>query len=219
MWACGTCTLSGRVHKTRPPSTQSGHRVIGHQLGDALRWLSAFGTEPGRRPVERAEKGARRHGRIAAAQLAAANAGGDERADTALVAIALGDDGRAQASGEGVDLEVRRRPFDAVDQTQDVRDRQRVQPRADRPAAGAGGAERAEKAVERPILTKEQDLVLAAEVVVQVAGGEVGGDGDLAHAGGGEAAGAEDAGGGAEDLETPGVGAAAGACRAAHGTG
>ena len=181
--------------------------------------MSAVGTEPVRRPVEGAEKGTRRDGRIAAAQLAATDARGDERADAALVAIALGDDGRAQAGGEGVDLEVRRRPFDAVDQTQDVRHRQRVQPRGEWAAAGAGGAQGTQEAVERPILAEEEDFVLAAKVGVQVAGGEIGGDGDLAHPGGGEAASAEDAGGGAEDLEAAGVGAAAGAGGAAHGAG
>lgn len=170
-----------------------------------------------RRPVERAEKGARGHDGIAAAQLAAANAGGDERPDATLVAIALDDDGRAQASGEGIDLEVRGGPVDPVDQTQDVRDRQGVQPRAERGAAGPGGAERPQQAVERAILAEEQDLVLAAEVVVQVAGGEVGGDGDLAHAGGGEAARAEDARGGAQNLEAPGVGPAAEPRGAARG--
>jgi len=172
-----------------------------------------------RRPVERAKKGARRHGRIAAAQLAATDACGDEGADAAFVAIALRDDGRAQAGGEGVDLEMRGRPFDAVDQTQDMRHCQCVQPWGERAAAAAGGAERADEAVERSILAEEQDLVLAAKIIVQVARREIGGDGDLAHAGGGEAAGAEDAGGGAQDLEAPGLGAAAGARGATGRTG
>ena len=176
--------------------------------------MSAFRTEPVRRPVERAEKSARRDGRVAAPQLAAANARGDERADAVFVAIALGDDRRAQAGRQRVDLEVRRRPFHAVDQTEDVGHRQCVQPGAERAARRAGGAERAQQAVERPILAEEEDLVLAAEIVVQIAGGEIGGDGDLAHAGGREAAGAEDAGGGAQDLEAAGVGAALRADRA-----
>ena len=82
-----------------------------------------------RRPVQRAEEGARSDDGVAASQLAAAHAGGDERPDAALVAIALGDDERAQAGGQRVDFQMRRRSFDAIDQAQDVRHRKRVQPR------------------------------------------------------------------------------------------
>ena len=66
--------------------------------------------------------------------------------------------------------------------------------RAGAPAAGRLAprrGERGEQTVERAVLAEKQDLVLAAEVVVQVAGREVGGDRDVAHAGGGEAAVAE----------------------------
>lgn len=52
-----------------------------------------------------------------------------------------------------------------------------------------------EQVIERAVLTEEQQLVLPAEVVVEVARRQVGFDRDLAHAGGGEAAGPEDAGG------------------------
>ena len=169
-----------------------------------------------RRPVERAEKGARGDDGVAAPQLAAADAGGDERPHAALVAIALGDDERAQAGGQRVDLEVRRRSFDAVDQAQDVRHRQRVQPRTERAAARPRCAERQQQPVQRAILAEEQDLVLAAEVVVQVARRQVGGEGDLAHAGGGEAADPEDARRRAQDVQAAGVGAAAGAGGAAR---
>jgi hypothetical protein len=171
-----------------------------------------------RRPVERAEEGARGDDGVAASQFAAAHAGGDERPDAALVAIALGDDERAQAGGQRVDLEVRRRSFDAVDQAQDVRHGQRVQPRPEGGAAGPRRAQREQQPVQRAILAEEQDLVLAAEVVVQVARGQVGGEGDLAHAGGGEAADPEDARRGAQDVQAAGVGAPAGAGGAAART-
>ena len=54
--------------------------------------------------------------------------------------------------------------------------------------------ERGEQPVERPVLAEKEDFVLAAEVVVQVAGRQVRGGGDLAHARGGEATRAKDAG-------------------------
>src|SRR5216684_8571055 len=61
-----------------------------------------------------------------------------------------------------------------------------------------------DQAVEGVVLAEEEDFVFAAEIVVEVGGGEVGGGGDFAHAGFGEAAGAEFASGGAEDCEAAG---------------
>ena len=132
---------------------------------------------------------------------------GDERADAALVAIALGDDARAQRAAEA------RRPRDA---RPSPRLRRAGTGRARPPSrAGAAGSGRrslraAASALEQPIggavLAEEEQLVLAAEVVIQVAGRQVGGDGDVAHAGGGEAARAEDPRRGAHDLHAPGVG-------------
>ncbi len=75
------------------------------------------------------------------------------------------------------------------------------------PAPFLGDRQRREQAVQRPVLAEEEQLLLAAEVVIQVPRREVGGDGDVAHAGGGEAAGAEHAGGGAHDFDTAGLGA------------
>jgi hypothetical protein len=45
--------------------------------------------------------------------------------------------------------------------------------------------------------------------VVQIAGRQIGGVGNLAHAGGGEAARTKHAGGGAEDLDAAGIGVVA----------
>ncbi len=148
-----------------------------------------------RGPVERAEERPRRH-RIA-----------DECPDAALVAITLGDDRGAQPRRQRIHLEVRRRSFDFVDQAQYVSERQLVQPRRQRPASTAGPRQRREQPVERPVLTEVEQLVLAAKVVVQVAGRQVRRLGDVAHAGRGEADAAERPRGGAQDLDPAGVGA------------
>jgi len=123
-----------------------------------------------RGPVERAEKRTGRDGRVGRAQRAAPNAAGDERAHAALVPIPLGDDARAQARREGIDLEVRARPLDLVEEAEDVRDGHVAQPRAQWPAAGPRRGERLEQAIQRAVLTEEEELVLAAEIVIQVAG-------------------------------------------------
>ena len=68
-----------------------------------------------------------------------------------------------------------------------------------------GGSQRGEQPVGGAVLTEEQQLVLAAEVVIQVAGRQIGGDADVAHARRREAALAEDAGRGAHDLDAAGV--------------
>jgi hypothetical protein len=160
-----------------------------------------------RGPVERTEKRARRHGGVGRAQLAALDPVGDDRPHAALVAVALGDNRRAQARRQGVDLEVRGRALDFVQQAAHVRGRHIVQPVGERTRAIAPHVgERLEQAIERSVLAEVEDLVLAAEVVIEVARRQVGGDRDLAHAGGGEAAGAEDAGGGAHDVDAPRIG-------------
>jgi hypothetical protein len=187
---------------------QTCNGVVGDEERDVVRRVRPFGAEPVRGPVERAEKGARRHGRIGVPQLAALDAVGDDGAHAALVAIALGDNRHAQARWQGVDLEVRGRSFDFVQQASHVRRRHLVQPLGERAGAIAPHlGERLEQPIERSVLAKEEDLVLAAEVVIQVARRQVGGNCDLAHAGGGKTAGAEYARSGAHDLDPPVVGA------------
>src|ERR1700738_4405190 len=61
-----------------------------------------------------------------------------------------------------------------------------------------------DQAIQGVVLAEEEDFVFAAEIVVEVGGGEIGGGGDFAHAGFGEAAGAKFAAGGAEDFEAAG---------------
>jgi hypothetical protein len=159
------------------------------------------------RPVQRAEKGTRGNGRIDGAQGAAADAVGHHRADAAFVAVAFCDDAAAKRRRQRIHFEMRRGAFDLVEQTEDVGRRQVAQPVGQRPAIPACRGQRGEQPVERAVLAEEEELVLAAEVVIQVAGGEVGGDRDVAHAGGGEAARAKHAGRGPHDLDPAVVGA------------
>jgi hypothetical protein len=181
---------------------QAGDSKIGDDAGDLFSRLTAFRAEPLRRPVERAEKCSRGDGGIARGQSAAAEAGRHQATDPALVAVALGDNDAAHRSGERVHLEVRGRSLDVSDQTEHVRRRQRAQTLHQRPAAGGGGAQGLEQPIQRSVLAEEQELVLATEVMIEVAGREIGGHGDLAHARGGEAAIAENLRGGAENLDT-----------------
>ena len=186
---------------------KAGDRVIGDEVGHLLRRLWSFGTEPVRGPVQRAEESARGDGRVGRAQHAAPDPAGDDRAHAALVAIALVDDACAQAGRQRVDLHVRRRSLDFVHEAQDVRHRHRAQARGERRRFAARAGQRVEQPIERAVLAEEEQLVLAAEVVIEVAWRQISGDGDVAHAGRREAAGAEHAGGGAHDLHAARVGA------------
>jgi hypothetical protein len=161
-----------------------------------------------RGPVERAETRARGHRGVGRPEQAGADAAGDERADAALVAVAFGDDAGAQPRRQGVDLEMRGRSLDIVEQHEHVGDGQGAQARRQRPAVAAGDGQGGEQPVERAVLAEEEQFVLAGEVVIQVAGREVGGDGDVAHPGGSEAAGPEHARRGAHDRDAAGFGAA-----------
>jgi hypothetical protein len=173
-----------------------------------VRRVRSFGPEPVGGPVQGAEEGPCRDRRVGVAELAALDPVGDDGAHAALVLVALGDNRRAQPRWQRIDLEVSGRTLDLVEQAEHVRDRHVVQPLGERAGAIAAHlGQRFEQPVERPVLAEVEDLVLAAEVVIQVAGREVGGDGNLAHPGGGKAAGAEDARGGAHDIDAPVVGA------------
>jgi hypothetical protein len=82
-----------------------------------------------------------------------------------------------------------------------VGDRHLAQAAGQRSATLARGGERVEEAIDRSVLTEEEQFVLAAEVVIEVGRREVGGGRDVAHAGRGEATGAEDPRGGTHDLD------------------
>ena len=187
---------------------EPGDGEIGDVLRDRLGGEGTVGTEPLRRPVERAEKGAGRDRRVSRGERSPRDARGDERADAALVAVAFGDDHRAALRRQRIDLEVRRRALDLGDQAQRVTYGELAQSIRQWPACVAlRGGQRREQAVQRSVLTEEEDLVLAAEVVIEVGRRQIGGDGDVAHAGGGEAAAAEDLRRGAQDVDAPRFGA------------
>jgi hypothetical protein len=187
--------------------TQTGDGVLGDDVRHVIGSIGTFRTEPLRGPVERAEKRARRDGRIGRGERAPLDAVRDERAYTALVPIALGHDDRAQAAGQGIDLEMRGGAFDLVEQAEHMGARELPQPILERPASAARVGERAEQLVGRAVLAEEEQLVFAAEVVIQIARRQVRRGGDVAHTGGGEAAIAEDAGRGGENPDAPRVGA------------
>ena len=185
---------------------QTTHGVVGDELGDLLRRPRSLRAEPVRGPVQRAEEGARRDGGIGRVESSGTNAVGHERADAALVFIAFGDDASSETRREGVDFEMRRRSLDLVNQAEDVRDGHVPDAKRQRTSIPARFGQRFEKPIHRAVLAEEQQLVLAAEVVIEVAGGKIRGDGDVAHAGGGEPARAEDARRGPHDRHAAAVG-------------
>jgi hypothetical protein len=186
---------------------QTGDGEVGDVIGDRVGSEGTVGTEPLCRPVQRAEKGARRDRGVARRERPPGDAGRDQGADAALVAVAFGDDDRAALRRQRIHLEVRRRAFDFGDQTERVPHGELAQSIRQRPAGVAlRGGQGGEQPIQRSVLTEEEDLVLAAEVVIEVGRRQIGGDGDVAHPGGGEAAAAEDLRRGAEDVHAPALG-------------
>jgi hypothetical protein len=144
--------------------------VVGDELRDLLRRPRSLRAEPVGGPIQGAEESARRDGGVGGVQDPEPDAAGDQRADAALVAIAFDDDAGTKARRKGIHLEVRGRPFDFVNQTEDVRDRHVAEAGPQRPPILARGGERFEQPIHRAVLAEEQELVLAAEVVIEVAG-------------------------------------------------
>lgn len=170
--------------------------------------VGAVGAEPVGGPVQRAQKRAGRDNGIRLAEDAGAHPFRDERPDPPLVPIAFRHNPGAQAAGKRVDLEMRRAAFHFVEETQHVRFGQDEQPPAERFLVPPGRGDGGQQAVQRPVLAEKKQFVLPAKVVIQVARREVGGERDVAHAGGGEAGRAEDARCGAQNLDAARVGAA-----------
>jgi hypothetical protein len=141
-----------------------------------------------RGPVEGAEERARGDDGVSSGERAGTNTRRDERAHAAFVGVALGNDARAKAWRERVDLEVCRRALDLVQQAEDVRGRQIAKASGQRSPTAPGRGERDQQPIRGPVLAEEEQFVLPAEVVVQVAGRQVGGNPDVAHAGRREAA-------------------------------
>jgi hypothetical protein len=160
-------------------------------------------------PIEGAQERARGDQDVRHAQCPAPDSGRNQCPDTALIPVALRDDGSPEAGRQRIDLEVGCRSFEVVHEAADMRGGEPLQTCRQRVDGPPRLAERLEQPVERSVLAEEQDLVLAAEIVIQVAGRQIRGAGDVPHAGGGEAVGPEDAGGCAKDLDAPRVSAAA----------
>ena len=159
-----------------------------------------------RGPVECAEKAAGSDRGVDGVELAGPHPFGDQGADAALVAIALGDDRGAQPLGQGIEFEMRSRALQFVNHAADVCRGERAQPVGERPGAAPRIVERRQQAIERPVLAEVEQFVLALEVVIQVAGRQVGGDRDVAHPGRRKAAVAKNPGGGAQDGDAARVG-------------
>ena len=94
---------------------------------------------------------------------------------------------------------MRGRPFDVVEQRPQVAGENEPQAFGRGRRLTPGGRHRVEHPIDRPVLTIEQQVVLAVEVVIEVGGRQVGGVGDVAHSGIGEAALAEQPGSRAQD--------------------
>jgi hypothetical protein len=99
------------------------------------------------RPVERAEKRAGGDGRFGAAAACPC----DESAHAALVAIALGDDPLAKRRRQGVDLEVSGGPFEAIDETEHVRDSELAEARRERAPILRAGRARGGQGIEEAV--------------------------------------------------------------------
>ena len=185
---------------------QASDGVLGDHLRDLTPGNRSVGTKPLHGPVECAQKRPGGDRRVGLRQFAAPDAGRDQRTDGAFVAIAPGDHRGAPPGGQGVELEVRRRPLYLFDQTAHVIGSQRAQPRRHRSLAAPGGGGVGQEAIERAVLAEIENLVLAAEVVVKVGGGEVRGHRDIPHASSGKAHRLEHPGGGGEDRGAPRLG-------------
>jgi hypothetical protein len=201
------CVLSPRFRRNprRRGRYQARDGVIRHQRRDALARMRPIGPEPVSGPIERAEERARRDQDVRHAQHTAPDSGGNQRPDAALVPVPLRDDGAPEAGRQRIDFDMGRRSFEVVHEAAHMRGSEPLQACRERTGGSPRLAQRLEEPVERTVLAEEQDFVLAAEVVIQVAGRQVRGAGDVPHAGGGEAVGPENAGGCAKDLDAPRV--------------
>ncbi len=191
-----------------PLGREPSEGKLGDELGNMLWGIGSLRPEPVRGPIQSAKKRACRDCRFAGGQHALANTIRDQRTDASFVPIALGDDARHQVGRQRLELEVRGRPFYFVHQAEHVRDRQLAQPVGKRTRIAAGAGQVGEQSIERAVLAEKEQFVLAVKVVIEVARGEVGGDGNLAHPGRREAAPAEDLGGCFQDRHPARVGSA-----------
>ena len=160
--------------------------------------------EPADAPVEGSEDGARGESGIAGDEFSGAGASGDQMTDTFFVMVTFYDETPLQAGRQSAGQEMGGGAFDFVkDAAQMGNDDQAQFFRC----AGFGAArllEGGDQAIESDVLAEKKDFVLALEIIVEIGGGEVGGGGDIPHAGFGEAGDAKLFSGGAEDSQAAG---------------
>ena len=173
--------------------------------------------EPEHSGVQRAEDGAGCDSGIGGEEFAGADAGGDELAEALFVAVAFDKEAFLQMLWDGVRQEMRCGAFHLVEDAMQVEGNHGAEFIGRSRFGAARFFETGNEAVQRTVLAEEEEFVFATEIVVEIGGGEVGGGGDFAHAGFGEAACAEFPAGGAEDFQAAGLVAALQA-KGAHGS-
>jgi hypothetical protein len=154
-------------------------------------------------PVQRAQKCAGGDSGVGSGELAARNTARHQGADRALVAVAFGDDASPQRAREGIHFEVGGRTFDLVHNATNVRRRQRMQSPGERPALRLSPSHSGEETIQGSILTEEQDLFLAGEVVIEICRRQIRRDRDVAHPRCRETAVSEDARRRSQDVDAP----------------
>ena len=150
---------------------QSSDDVVREHRGNHRARQRTVGTKPLDGPVERAEEGAGRHRRIGRRELAAPDARRNQRPDSTLArsrlatTAALNRPGRASSSKCTADPWIR-------SITQSTRGRSPARAAARRSAPRARRrVGRGLQPIEREVLARIENLVLAAEVVIEVGGG------------------------------------------------
>src|SRR6266850_2552443 len=195
--------LSGRARAAERIGfgQQSANQIIREAFGDFGGSHSAVGIEPANAPVQGSEDGARGERRITRHELSGAGACDNELTHTLFVAITFYDQGPLQARRQSAGQEMRGRSFDFVEDAAQMGDDYQSELLGGAGSRAAGLLEGRDQAVEGNILAEKKNFVFPLEVVVEIGGREVGGGGDVAHAGFGKAADAELFSGSTQDFQ------------------
>lgn len=183
---------------------QAANQIVGETFGDFGGGESAFGMKPADAPVEGPEDGARGESGIAGHEFPGAGTCGDQLAHAFFVTIAFQDKTLLQAGRESAGQEMGGGAFDFVEDTAQMRNDDQAQFFRSGGFGTARLLKSGEEAIESDVLAEEKNFVLTLKIIVEISGGEVGGGGDVAHAGFGEAGGAKSFSGGAKDFQAAG---------------